>query len=189
MDKKITWETDFNVALSRANGESKHILIDFFNPGWIGCQQMDAVTYPETVVVDFIQKKIIPVRIPFDTQPYCIDFNIQWTPTLVTLDPDGKEHHRTTGFLSPEELIPSLMLGIAKCQFDLGQFTEAIATIDKLLKEHAKSDSAPEAIYYLGVSQYKNTNDPAPLKVAYERLKDECPNSEWTKRAHPYSLL
>ena len=150
---------------------------------------MDAVTYPETVVVDFIQKNLIPVRLQFDAQPYHSHFNAQWTPTLVTLDSAGKEHHKTTGFLAPEDLIPSLMLGIAKCQFALEQFTEAIATIDNLLKDHAKSHSAPEAIYYLGVSRYKSTHNPEPLKVAYTRLKNEYPNSEWTKRAYPYSLL
>jgi hypothetical protein len=150
---------------------------------------MDAVTYPEPPVVDFIQDNLIPLRIEFGAQPYCTDYNIQWTPTLIILDPEGKEHHRTTGFLSAEELIPSLMLGMAKSQFDREQFTEAIATIDTLLKNHAKSDAAPEAIYYLGVSQYKSTKNPEPLKVAYTRLKSEYPQSEWTKRAQPYNLL
>jgi len=32
MDTNIKWETDFNVALSKAKAESKHVLIDFFNP-------------------------------------------------------------------------------------------------------------------------------------------------------------
>jgi len=125
----------------------------------------------------------------FDAQPYSTEYNIKWTPTLVTLDPDGKEHHRTTGFLAPEEVVPSLMLGIAKSHFDLEQFTEAIATIEALLKDYPKSDSAPEAIYIKGVSQYKSTNDPKPLKAAYEQLKTEHPSNEWTKRAYPYSLL
>jgi len=150
---------------------------------------MDAVVYPETMVVNFIQQNMIPLRIQFDVQPYCTDFNIKWTPTLITLDNSGLEHHRTTGFLAPEELIPSLLLGIAKSYFDLEQFTEAITTIETLLKDHPKSDSAPEAIYIKGVSQYKSTNDPKPLKKAYEQLKLEYPSSEWTKRASPYRLL
>jgi hypothetical protein len=150
---------------------------------------MDAVVYPETSVVNFIQQKMIPLRIQFDTQPYCIDFNIKWTPTLITLDTGGTEHHRTTGFLAAEELIPSLLLGIAKSHFDLEQFNEALATLETILKDHPKSDSAPEALYLRGVSQYKSTNDPTPLKAAYEQLKTEYPSSEWTKRAYPYSLL
>jgi hypothetical protein len=150
---------------------------------------MDAVVYPEAGVVNFIQQNMIPLRIQFDTQPYSTDFNIKWTPTLITLDSSGTEHHRTTGFLAAEELIPSLLLGIAKSHFDLEQFTEALSALETILKDHPKSDSAPEALYLRGVSQYKSTSDPKPLKAAYEQLKAEYPSSEWTKRAYPYSLL
>ena len=150
---------------------------------------MDAVVYPETKVVNFIQQNMIPLRIQFDTQPYCTNFNIKWTPTLITLDTGGIEHHRTTGFLAAEELIPSLLLGIAKSHFDLERVKEALATLETLLKDHPKSDSAPEALYLRGVSEYKSTHDPKPLKAAYEQLKTEYPSSEWTKRAYPYRLL
>jgi outer membrane protein assembly factor BamD (BamD/ComL family) len=105
------------------------------------------------------------------------------------LDPDGKEHHRTVGFLSPEELIPSLMLGMAKCDFDRERFAEAISGLEELLVKYPRSDSAPEAIYVRGVSRYKSTHDAKPLKEAYEELQQEYPSSEWTKRASPYRLL
>jgi hypothetical protein len=32
MEKKLQWETDLSVALSRARSEKKPILLDFFNP-------------------------------------------------------------------------------------------------------------------------------------------------------------
>ena len=150
---------------------------------------MDTVTYPETGVVDFIQKNLIPLRIQFDTQPIATNFNVTWTPTLVTLDPGGKEHYRTTGFLAPEELIPSLLLGIAKSHFDQEQFTKTLSTIKTLLKDYPKSDASPEALFLQGVARYKSTHDAQPLKEAYETLKAEYPSSEWTKRAYPYRLL
>jgi len=150
---------------------------------------MDAVTYPHSSVVEFMQKYMVPLKVSFDAQPLATDFNIKWTPTLITLDPAGKEHHRTIGFLSPPELIPSLMLGMAKCQFDSEQMKEAISLLEKVLAEFPRSDSAPEAIYLLGVSRYKLTHDAKPLKEAYARLQSEYPSSEWTKRASPYRLL
>jgi len=150
---------------------------------------MDAVTYPHSSVVEFMQKYMVPLKVAFDAQPLATDFNIKWTPTLITLDPAGKEHHRTIGFLSPPELIPSLMLGMAKCQFDSEQMKEAISLLEKVLAEFPRSDSAPEAIYLLGVSRYKLTHDAKPLKEAYARLQSEYPSSEWTKRASPYRLL
>ncbi len=150
---------------------------------------MDAVTYPAANVAEFILKEMVPVRFQFNAQPFATDFNVQWTPTLITLDVDGKEHHRTVGFLSPDELIPSLLLGIAKCHFDKERFDKAISSLDKLLLEYPKSDSAPEAIYLRGVSKFKSTHDPKPLKGAYEQLQANYSSSEWTKRAYPYRLL
>jgi tetratricopeptide (TPR) repeat protein len=150
---------------------------------------MDAVTYPDGKVTSFINNNMVPLRVQFDAQPLSTDFNIKWTPTLITLDSGGKEHHRTIGFLSPEGLIPSLLLGMGKSYLETDRFDEALAEFEKLLAEYPKSDSVPEAIYWRGVSRYKATDDPRPLKEAYEQLKAEHTSSEWTKRAYPYRLL
>ncbi len=150
---------------------------------------MDAVTYPTPDVIQFIKDHVVPVRLPFDAKPEADNFNVKWTPTLIILDPEGGEHHRTTGFLAPEELLPMVLLGIGKTHFEREEFTEAITGLDKLLKDHRKSDSAPEAIYYRAVSLYKSTHNPQPLKEAYEKLKADYPASEWAKRAAPYRLL
>lgn len=150
---------------------------------------MDAVTYPDEKVTSFINDNMIPLQVRFDVQPLSTDFNIKWTPTLITLDAQGKEHHRTVGFLAPEELIPSLLLGMGKSSLEMDQFDDALAKIEKLLSEYPKSHSVPEALYWRGVCRYKATDDTRPLKEAYEQLKAEHASSEWTKRAYPYRLL
>jgi len=150
---------------------------------------MGAVTYPNEKVADFVEKHMVPVQVIFDAQPLATDFKVKWTPTVITLDEEGNEHHRTVGFLSPEEFIPSLMLGIGKAHFDREKFEPAMALFDGLLKDYPQSDAAPEAVYLRGVSQYKSTHSAKPLKEAYERLHTEYPSSEWTKRAQPYRLL
>ncbi|MCX5861048.1 MAG: tetratricopeptide repeat protein [Deltaproteobacteria bacterium] len=149
---------------------------------------MDAVTYPDGTVVDFIDQNVIPLRIPSDDR-LAAEFNVKWTPTLVTLDPSGKEHHRTLGFLKPEELIASVLLGIGKSRFETGKFETAVESFDKIIGAHPKSGSAPEAIFLRGVSLFKSTHDPKPLKAAYEKLAAEYPDNEWTGRAYPYRLL
>ncbi len=150
---------------------------------------MGAVTYPDERVVAFIVENLVPVQVKSDAQPMGTDFNVRWTPTLITLDPDGKEHHRTVGFLPPEELVPSLLLGIAKCHFDRERYDEALRALNTLLEQYPKSDAAPEAIFLRGVSLYKSTHNPKPLREAYERLQAEYPSSQWTKRAYPYRLI
>lgn len=150
---------------------------------------MGAVTYPDPKVIKFVNERMIPLQVRFDAQPIATDFNVKWTPTIITLDSRGKEHHRTVGFLASEELIPSLLLGIAKKHFDADQFNDALANMNQLLSGYPESDSTSEAIYLRGVSLYKSTHDPKPLKEAYEKLNARDPNGEWTKRAYPYRLL
>jgi hypothetical protein len=144
---------------------------------------MDAVTYPDTGVIGFINERMIPLRVAFDFQPIATDFNVKWTPTLVTLDSEGHGHHRTLGFLAPEDLIASLLLGISKMHFDADKFGDALVNLERLTSDYSKSDSAPEGIYLRGVSGFKDSHDPKKLKEAYEKLQVEYPQSEWTKRA------
>jgi TolA-binding protein len=150
---------------------------------------MDAVTYPNMGVISFFEKNMVAVRIPSGNKSLMTKFNINWTPTLVTLDSNGKEHHRTVGFMPPDEIVPSLLLGIAKSCFETEQFAEAIKHIKMLLDVYSESDAAPEATFLLGVCRYKDTHNPAHLKEAYEQLSNKYPESEWTKRADPYRLL
>ena len=149
---------------------------------------MDAVTYPQKPVEDFLADSMIPVRIPFD-DPLSQEFNITWIPALVSLDWNGTEHYRTVGFMEAEELVPSLLLGCAKVYGDLKHFDTAFTAIGKILSEYPKSDAAPEALFARGVYGYKSTQDPAPLKEAYEQLNKHYAQNTWTKRAHPYRLL
>ena len=79
---------------------------------------MGAVTYPDSRVAEFINNRMIPLQMLYDAQPYASDYNVKWTPTIITLDQKGKEHHRIVGFLPPDEFIPGLLLGTAKVNFD-----------------------------------------------------------------------
>ncbi|MBI5141664.1 MAG: tetratricopeptide repeat protein [Nitrospirae bacterium] len=150
---------------------------------------MDAVTYPNEAVSEFINKQVIPLRVGSNEQPLSKDFGISWTPALLVLDKNGKEHHRTVGFMEADELIASILLGIGKMHYDANEFEEAINSFETILAKHAGTDSAPESVFLAGVSRYKNTHNALPLKEAYERLLKEYPQSLWTKRAYPYRLL
>ncbi len=150
---------------------------------------MDAVTYPHVKVFDFITSSLVPIRVPADSKPLADDFKLTWTPTLITLDYYGKEHHRTVGFLPPDDLIASLMLGMGKTDFDTGDFNDAVIHFDRVLADFPQSSFAPEAVYLRGVSRFKASHDAVALKQAYEKLTADYPASEWAKRAEPYSLL
>jgi hypothetical protein len=150
---------------------------------------LGAVTFPDPKVAAFIKENLVPLRLPHDHKPLAEQFQVKWTPTLIILDAEGREHHRNVGFLPPEEMIPFLLLGSAKLRFDHENFAAAKSVLDTIIRDHPRSGVAPEAIFLKGVCSYKTTHEAKPLKEAYERLTADYPDSDWTKRAYPYRLL
>jgi len=150
---------------------------------------MDAVSYPDEKVIDFLGEYVVACRVPSSSEPLSSEYGIKWTPTLVLLDGEGREHHRTIGFIPPEELVPTLFLGIAKAHFNRDEYDDALKALGRILEDYPRCDEAPEAIYMQGICLYKSTRNAGRLREAYDRLLSEFPSSAWFKRAYPYRLL
>jgi hypothetical protein len=185
----ITWESEMGKALARAKAEQKCVLLDFFSPECIGCKQMDEVVFPDNDVANFLTDRMVPLRAQIGAKTLASDFRVVWTPTLIILDYYGKEHQRTVGFIPQDEMVATLLLGIAKVGFDNDQFNEAVIQLNTLLNGYPQSAVAPEAVYLRGVARYKSSHSAGALKEAYQQLKAEYPESKWTRRAEPYTLL
>jgi len=110
-------------------------------------------------------------------------FGAQWTPTLIVLDPEGKEQYRFEGYLPVEDFLAQLENGLAKSAFAHNQFGEAERLYREVAEKYPKSEVAAEALYWAGVAKYKATNDPSPLKQADRDLKERYPDSSWAKKA------
>ncbi|MBI5249537.1 MAG: tetratricopeptide repeat protein [Desulfomonile tiedjei] len=149
---------------------------------------MDAVTYPNQAVTQFVQNNLIAVRVRND-QPLADLFKVKWTPTLVLVDPEGKEVYRNVGFLPPDNLVPALMLGIGKLELQHGNYDKAIPHFDRVASKFPQSEEAPEAIYFMGVSRFKMNSDLKMMKETYNRLEATYPNSSWTRKAQPYGSV
>ncbi len=150
---------------------------------------MDAVTYPNAKIIEFLQSGVVPLQLAHNAQPHATDYGIKWTPSLLLIDGEGREHHRVTGFLPAVELIPSLLLGIGKGHFNKDQFKEALENFERVISEYPYGSSAPEAVFFKGVASYKSTQQPGHLKDAYNTLQLRYHYSEWARRAYPYWLL
>lgn len=150
---------------------------------------MNAVAFPDPAVIDFVTKNLVPVRIPADDPELGPRYKIKWTPTLTILDGDGGEHYRTLGFYPPEELIPSLLLGIGKARFNQPDRPAACDCFEKILAGYPASSLAPEALFLNGVSRYIETREVTNLIDIYDRLAADYPESPWLTRADPYRLL
>jgi hypothetical protein len=150
---------------------------------------MDTVTYPDSDLIAAIHKYIVPVKIPSEDEKLLKTFQVKWTPTLIVLDQEGQEHHRILGFMDSGELIPSLLLGIAKCCFDADQLENAQDYLNLIIEKYAASTAAPEGLFLKGVCSFKQSHEISILKDTYEQLSEHYPENQWSKRAFPYRLL
>jgi thioredoxin-related protein len=182
--EQIAWETSLQQAQESAGREGKAVLLDFSAaPECKGCVAMDTVTYPDHRVAQFIEGHFIPARVRVKENPQLAeDYFVSWTPNVVIADDRGKVHYRVEGYLPPEEFIAHLSLGMGKYWFDHKQFIQAKERFDEVARRHAGTDAGAEALYWLGVAQYKLSQDPAQLLPSWQKLAQEYPGSEWTKR-------
>ena len=156
----------------------------------MGCQQLAAVTYPDSNVYSAVEKSFVPLKIEFNKNKTMVNrFSVKWTPTIILLDSDGGEHYRFIGFFSPEDFIGQITLGRGKAEFNQDNFEQAIQRFQEVLVRYPKTDAAPEAQYLLGVAKYKASHDPKELRLGLEGLQRDYPNSEWTKKAQVYASI
>lgn len=150
---------------------------------------MDAVAFPDPAVVTFISTHFIPLRLAADDPQWGPAYGIKWTPSLLLLNADGKEEYRTLGFFPPDELIPSLCLGLGKAFFNQARRVEAIEKFNHVINEFPASFAVQEAIFLHGVANYIESHDVSHLIGIYDRLHTLDPNGAWAMRADPYRLL
>lgn len=185
----IAWELDMARALARGKAEQKNVLLEFFSPDCIGCKQMEEVTFADPDAVNFISDHLVPLRVPVSNTSLATDYNVSWTPTLIVIDYYGREHQRTVGYLPPEEIVGSLLLGMGKVSLGHGNFNEAVIQFSTLLNGCPDCASAPEAVYLRGVARFSTSHNPTALKEIQQQIAAKYPQSEWAKRAAPFALL
>lgn len=139
--------------------------------------------YPRPEVTQLITGNFIPVRQHVRTHPEAMErFDVQWTPTIVVLDPNGKERHRVEGFLEAGPLLAQLRLGLAQAAFAQQKWDDA----ERLFEEAVSSgdaDAAPEGAYWAGVTRYKRSGDAGALGATHKRLSEQFAGSTWAKKA------
>lgn len=128
-------------------------------------------------------ENFIPVRQHVKTHPGAMErWGAQWTPTIMVVDPNGKERHRVEGYLDAEPFIAQLQLGLAQSAFGNQQWDDA-ERLFETAAESADADVAPEAAYWAGVTRYKRSGDAAALNATHKRLSEKFARSTWAKKA------
>jgi tetratricopeptide (TPR) repeat protein len=153
---------------------------------------MNTGPYSDEKVQKFLEENFVPLKSQcFWDKPTELmkRYGIKWTPTFMVHDSQGTEHHRFVGYVPSDDLLAQLGLGIGKIYFDSDRIPEAIAQFQKVIEHHPDAGATPEAVYLRGVAEYKQTHDAKALRRAYDTLTKKYPQSEWARRADPYSAL
>lgn len=111
---------------------------------------MGAVTYPNPEVERYILDHFIPVQFNVVEQPEVMDFfNTPWTPTLIVMDADGKQHRRSQGYLDPKRFLAEMALARIQAAIDRQDFQSANALAEEA-QRLTKGDPVrePEALYW-----------------------------------------
>lgn len=136
----------------------------------------------------FITENFLPARINLHEQPadwkrFGERYGVQWTPTILVIDPSGTERHRIEGFLPADDLLAQLALGLAQSAFARQQFADAERRFREVIERFPRSEAAPEALYWAGVARYKATNDASALAQTAEAFVHRYQDSSWAKKA------
>ena len=144
--------------------------------------------WPDERVVRFVNENFLPARVHVKDDAdafkrYGENYNAHWTPTVLELDPNGEEQWRTEGFLPLDDFLGQLMLGRAQMDFKQGRWAEAEKRFREIVEKLPKSDAAPEALYWAGVSKYKVNHNAAALKETAKAFTTRYKDSSWAKKA------
>ncbi len=144
---------------------------------------MDTVSYPDSRVITLLTQDFVPVKCHVgENKALPQRFNVHWTPTLVIADAEGVVQHNITGFTAPDELVAQLEFAKAKTYFNKGDYQSSLTGFNSVVEKYPKSLIAPEALYWVAVSEYKKTGSRDALMNGWKKLLKEYPESDWAKK-------
>ncbi len=144
--------------------------------------------WPDERVASFVAGNFIPARVHVKDdaaafKKYGEKYAAQWTPTILELDSEGVERHRMEGFLPADDFLAQLMLGRAKIDFQEKKWEDAAKMFRRVYEELPETEAAPEALYWTGVTRYKETNDATALKDTARAFSTRYSDTSWAKKA------
>ncbi|MBI5588159.1 MAG: thioredoxin fold domain-containing protein [Deltaproteobacteria bacterium] len=184
----IKWLKSLEEAQKEVRGLNKLIFMFFHHPHCGGCKKTMEIDFNEPRVAEIINRDFAPVSFTVtEAEDMTARYNIEWTPTFILADGNGKELERWVGYLPPEDFISQIYLTEGLSAFHRNRFKEAEGDFEWIIDNNPDSDVAPEARYYMGVALYKESGDPVHLSRTWESMHKRYPDDYWTKKASAWS--
>jgi thioredoxin-related protein len=184
----IRWQNSLEAAQRDIKGLNKLIFMFFHHPRCGGCKKTMEIDFNDPGVVELVNRDFASVSfLVTEAQDMTARYNIEWTPTFILADENGKELERWVGYLPPEDFISQIYLSEGLAAFHRERFKEAEGDFAWIIDNSPDSHAAPEARYYMGVSLYKDSGDPVHLVRTWESMHKRYPDDYWTKKASAWS--
>ena len=153
---------------------------------------MNAGPYSDEKVREFIEEQYVPLKSECfwkERTELMKRFDIAWTPTFLIQDSEGVVHRKLVGYIPVDDFLAQLKFGKGFIFFEKQRNEEATKWFQRAIEEHPGAGVAPEAVFFLGVAEYKKIHEAGALRRAYDTLSEKYPRSEWARRAEPYSAI
>lgn len=142
---------------------------------------MGAVTYPDERVGKMINDNFVPVQINVVDHPEFTDeYLSRWTPTIIFMDAEGREHRRMVGYSYPEDFLVEMSMGLAQEAFNNMRYEEALSRYEHIVEQYPDSYLAPEALYMVPVCRYRITDDGSQLE-GWSQVRERYPGTRWAR--------
>ena len=148
---------------------------------------MGAVTYPQEAVERELNSHFVPCKLESAKHgDLARKFNVRWLPGLVVCDAEERPANVQTSFLAPEDFLFELSYGRALVAMGEKRYDDAEALFREV-GEKAPVERAPEAWYWMGISNYRRSKDFADCLKAWAKIVERWPGSQWARRVE-YAL-
>ncbi|MFN0060714.1 MAG: hypothetical protein ACKVX7_19845 [Planctomycetota bacterium] len=150
---------------------------------------MDTVTYPDPQVARFLSERFVCFKLNvFEKHP---DFKeaagnnkFPWNPAFVFSDARRREFRKFIGWLPAQSFLAELRLVVGLSDVHQGRFAEAEATFAGIGADHGKSEVAPEALYWHGISAFlARKRDMSALRASWVELLRRYPGTRFATHA------
>jgi TolA-binding protein len=145
---------------------------------------LGAVTYPDLDVATILNEEFVPVQVNIKDVPQLVQkYRAIWTPNLNVIDGEENQIYRIEGWLPPSEYTPMLLVAKGHFMFRAKSYDGAIPWFQSVMDRFPRSAFAPEAQYYIGVSEYMQSQDVGRLAEAWKQLQIMYPESLWATKS------
>jgi hypothetical protein len=180
----ITWKHSLDDGIAAARKLAKPIFLDIWAHGCVGCQKMDAITYPEPDIVELLNSEFVGVKLNTRDQVEDVRrFAMVWTPRLLVLTQHGEIVRDITGFLPSKALLAELGLGHGIAELRSARFPQAKIDFERIEAASISDESVAEALYWKGVATYRlGQGEKEPLFEIWREIVSRFPGTIWATK-------